>query len=120
MKNLGFFRRLGFAFNGFRAAFNSEASFQIQTLAAAFILIFLLIFRPEPVWWAIIALTVSSVLALELLNTSLEKTLDLLHPEKHELVRVAKDCAAGAVLVMSTTSLVVFFVLCFHLFIEKI
>lgn len=39
------------------------------------------------------------VLGLELLNSAIEATLDLLHPEKHPLVKYAKDAAAGAVLI---------------------
>ena len=54
-----------------------------------------------------VAIMVGLVLALELLNTALEAALDLLHPQQHPLVRVAKDCAAAAVLVASLAAVAV-------------
>lgn len=48
------------------------------------------------------------VLAAELFNSALEAALDHLHPERHDAVRIAKDCAAGAVLVLSLTAAAVF------------
>ena len=54
---------------------------------------------PVPaLWWALSLLSAGLVLSLELLNTALERALDRLHQEQHESIRVAKDCAAAAVL----------------------
>ena len=51
---------------------------------------------------------VALVLAAELFNTALEHLVDGLHPEEAGFVRVAKDCAAAAVLVLSVAAVVVF------------
>lgn len=107
-KNLPFFRRFKFALNGIRSAFRSEASFRFQSLAAVAVIVSLIVLKASPAWWAMILMTVGSVLAAELLNTSLEHVLDRLHPEIHPTVKVAKDCAAGAVLVLSLISIGVF------------
>lgn len=107
-KNLPFHRRFGFALNGIRSAFKSEASFRFQTLATVLVIISLIVLKASAAWWALILMTVGSVLAAELLNTSLEHVLDRLHPEKHPSIMVAKDCAAGAVLVLSIISVAVF------------
>jgi diacylglycerol kinase (ATP) len=48
--------------------------------------------------WAIIALTLGLVLALESVNTAIEATIDLVSPEHHPLAKIAKDAAAGALL----------------------
>ena len=56
----------------------------------------------------LVAVMIGLVLAAELLNTALERALDGLHPEWADFVRMAKDCGAGAVLVLSATSVVVF------------
>jgi diacylglycerol kinase (ATP) len=48
------------------------------------------------------------ILAAELFNTALEHTLDGLHPEKANFVRLAKDCAAAAVMVLSFCSVIIF------------
>lgn len=57
---------------------------------------------------AVIGLTVGLVLALELLNTAVEATVDLVVGDTyHPLAAVAKDCAAGAVLIAACGSLFV-------------
>ena len=48
------------------------------------------------------------ILAAELFNTALENALDHLSPERHPAIQVAKDCAAGAVLMLSLSGLCVF------------
>lgn len=54
----------------------------------------------------LIGLTCGLVLALELLNTALEAVVDLtVGRDFHVLAKIAKDCAAGAVLVAALTSL---------------
>jgi diacylglycerol kinase (ATP) len=51
---------------------------------------------------------IGATLAAELFNTALEYLCDLLHPNFHPQIAMAKDCAAAAVLVLSLTSLLVF------------
>jgi diacylglycerol kinase (ATP) len=60
------------------------------------------------VWWVLLLLSCGLVLSAELFNTALEHTLDHLSPERHPAVKIAKDCAAGAVLLLSLTSVGVF------------
>lgn len=107
MKNQPFHRRLSYSLSGIRAAFRSEASFRTQACFAAAALLLLLITRPKPLWWALVALTSALVLAAELINTALEQVVDRLHPERHPLIGKAKDCAAGAVLLLSLAALAV-------------
>jgi len=107
MKNQPFHRRLSFALAGLRTAFASESSVRFQALAAVAAIIALVITRPAPVWWAIVALTIAVVLAAELCNTAIEHLVDHLHPELHPRIRDVKDCAAAAVLVTSIGALAV-------------
>jgi diacylglycerol kinase len=51
--------------------------------------------------WAILALTVVVVLAAEAANTALETIVDVISPEVSEPARIAKDAAAGAVLLLA-------------------
>lgn len=57
--------------------------------------------------WAIIVLTIGLVLAAESFNTVAEAAVDLATTEYHPLARIAKDVAAGAVLLMAITAVVV-------------
>jgi len=55
--------------------------------------------------WAVLALTMGFVLVAEMFNTVAEAALDAATPYYHPLVRVAKDVAAGAVLVTALVSI---------------
>lgn len=108
MKGRGFAHRLGFALAGLRTAFARERSYRTQVGAAAATLLATLYIGPAPVWWALVVLCIALVLSAELINSALESALDGLHPDKAEFVRIAKDCAAGAVLVLSIAAVTVF------------
>ncbi len=95
------FNSAGNAVRGWVVFFRSERNARIQLICLVLVIsagIWLEITRFE--WMAV--LTVSAVvLALEMVNTALESTLDHLHPDKHIAVQKAKDVAAGAVLLAS-------------------
>jgi diacylglycerol kinase (ATP) len=114
-KNQPFAARLRFALAGLAHALRAERSLRTQLALLGLVLLVLLWFRPEPLWWALVALASGAVLAAELFNTALERLADHLHPQLHEQVRIAKDCAAGAVLLASVTALVVALALVVHL-----
>ncbi len=62
-------------------------------LAAAAAVIVLALFVPFPLWkWSILLLTIGIVLSLELLNTALENTVDLMTEQYHPLAEKAKGC----------------------------
>jgi undecaprenol kinase len=108
MKNQPFRKRLGFALQGIAEAWRAEMSFRQQCVAAVCVLAVLIWRRPAMVWWAFLTLNCGMVLAAELFNSALENALDHLHPERHPAIRIAKDCAAGAVLLLSLTGVCVF------------
>jgi diacylglycerol kinase len=57
--------------------------------------------------WLAVVVCGALVLTAEALNTAIEFTVDLASPERHELARKAKDCAAGAALIASIGAAVV-------------
>jgi diacylglycerol kinase (ATP) len=114
MKGRGLQERFGFAFAGLREAFARELTFRIQLASAAGAITVALALRAPPVWIALVVVMIGLVLAAELFNTALEQALDGLHPAQAPFVRIAKDCAAAAVLVLSTASVVVFALMLWH------
>jgi len=108
MKNRGFRHRLGYALAGIAISWKTERTFRTLSLGMAFILAVLVATRPAPIWWAVLLLTAGGVVALELINTAVEKLIDHVHPDQHEIVGIVKDTLAGAVLAMSVTALLVF------------
>jgi len=107
VKGRPFRERMGFALAGIRTGWAREASFRSQARLAAGAFVALLVLRPAPVWWGLVALCCAIVLALELINSAMEAVIDLLHPGIHPSIKVAKDMLAGAVLVMSFAALAV-------------
>jgi diacylglycerol kinase (ATP) len=107
MKNRPFRERLGFALDGIRECWRTEANFRIQTVLGLAALLALLAIRPAPVWWALVGLVAMLVLALEAINSAFERLIDHLHPEIHPEIRWVKDLASGGVLLISTGALIV-------------
>lgn len=99
---------MSFALRGVADAWKAELTFRVQVVAALAAIGATAALRPGALWVALIAVMIGVVLAAELLNTALEHALDGLHPQRAQFIRVAKDCAAAAVLVLSLTSVVVF------------
>ncbi|HWU96063.1 MAG TPA: diacylglycerol kinase [Sphingomonas sp.] len=107
MKGRPFRERMGFALAGIRTGWVREASFRSQSRFAVVAVAALLVLRPAPLWWGLVAICCAIVLALELVNSAMEAVIDLLHPGIHPSIKVAKDMLAGAVLVMSFAALAV-------------
>ena len=105
MKNLAFKERLSFAWSGLCSAWHSEASLRTHVGMSLLLLIALLILQPALLWWALCGVMVTLVIAAELVNTALENLADHLHPEQHPRIKIVKDCAAGAVLILSIGAL---------------
>lgn len=57
--------------------------------------------------WLVLLLTIGGVISLELVNTAVEKAVDLVTEKPHPLAKFAKDAASGAVLVFACLSVVI-------------
>lgn len=102
-----FFRSFGHAGAGLRHLFRSQRNARIHltlTLVAVGLALWLGLSAAE---WAILTLTIGFVLASEALNTAVEAALDRISADHHPLAKVAKDTAAGAVLIAAITALTV-------------
>lgn len=71
---------------------------RMHFIAAVIVLLTALLLRVTPVEFALLALSILAVLCTELLNTAIEAVVDLVSPDYHPLAKIAKDTAAGAVL----------------------
>jgi diacylglycerol kinase (ATP) len=107
MKNRPFSERLGFALAGLKAGWRRERSFRTHIVFAVLAALALVVLQPPPVWWALVAVVIALVMALELVNSAVETIIDLLHPDRHPEIKVVKDMVAGAVLTISLAALVV-------------
>jgi diacylglycerol kinase (ATP) len=72
---------------------------RIHFVAAIAVLLAVLFLKVTPTEFALLALSILSVLCAEMFNTSIEAVVDLVSPDYHHLAKIAKDTAAGAVLI---------------------
>jgi diacylglycerol kinase len=100
-----FLHRLGCAWHGVRAALRSERHLRVHLLAFGLVLAAGALLRIRAGEWAAVLTISALVIALELANAALERTLDLLHPQHHPLAGEAKDIMAGAVLVAAIAAI---------------
>lgn len=72
---------------------------RVHFIAAIVVLLLVLFLKVNPLEFALLALSILAVLCAELFNTAVEAVVDLVSPTYHPLAKIAKDTAAGAVLV---------------------
>ena len=97
-----------YAAQGLGYAFRSQRNFRIHVGTGAVTFGLGLWLQLPPGQLAVLVLTVAAVLVLELLNTATEAVVDLAIGRRfHPLARIAKDCAAAAVLVAALASLLI-------------
>ena len=97
-----------YAWAGIIYGFQTQRNFRIHVAVCVLDIGLSLFLRLETVEIAIISITSGLVLTLELVNTAIESIVDLTVKQSyHELAKVAKDCAAGAVLVSALVALLV-------------
>ncbi len=99
-----FWQSLAFALAGVRHALRSQRNLRIHITIAVAVAIAGFVLRISLIEWAVVVTLIALVIGLELLNTAVEALVDLDSPEPHSLAKVAKDTAAGAVLVAAVGS----------------
>ncbi|MDF2454344.1 MAG: diacylglycerol kinase [Cytophagaceae bacterium] len=106
-----FAKSVNCSINGLRHAVKTERNFKIQVVCGISILLLGIEAKLSKTEWCILFLTVGFVLCMELINTCIEKTMDLVHPQYSEKVKVIKDIAAGMVLLSALVSVAIGIVL---------
>jgi diacylglycerol kinase len=66
-----------------------------------------IIFQVDALLFVLVAFAIFFVLAMELVNTAVEAVVDMVSAKTHPLAKIAKDAAAGAVLLASAFAVVV-------------
>lgn len=106
-KNKNFFQSLKNAINGIKFVWQYGSNIKIQFVFAIFAIILGWILKLSLVEFAILILTIFIVLICEVINTAIEKIVDLYTLEYNEIAKVVKDSAAGAVTLSAIMSVVI-------------
>jgi diacylglycerol kinase len=97
-------RRFGFAIRGFCETLRREPSMRVHAAAAAAVAGMAWWLRVSALEAAVLLLAVGLVISAEVMNTAVERLADRVCREQDEVIRIAKDAAAGAVLVAAVTA----------------
>lgn len=90
-----------YAFCGLWYCIKNERNFRIHIAALVTVMLFSYFYRLPGDDYPVIILTIAAVMAMEAVNTAVEKTVDTATEEKKESAKTAKDAAAAGVLIMS-------------------
>ena len=107
MKNKNLIDSFKHAFEGIGVAIKSERNLQIHIAIMFLVIIFGIILKISVVEWFVCLLLLGGVISLEMINTAIETTVDLITMERNPKAKLAKDASAGAVLVMAIVSVII-------------
>lgn len=100
-------KSFGYAFRGILYNCKTQKHFRFHLLASMLVLLAAAWLGLERWEWAILLLTISSVMAAEAINTAVELVVDLAEPNFNPQAGLAKDVAAGAVLITAIAAVAV-------------
>ncbi len=95
----GLLKSFVYAFRGIARAVKSERNMRIHLTAAVYVTAFSLFYEFSKAEYVLLILTFSTVMSCEMINTAIEKAVDICSPEYSKAAELAKDVSAGAVLI---------------------
>ncbi|NYF24915.1 diacylglycerol kinase family protein [Sporosarcina sp. JAI121] len=102
-----FIQSFVYAWNGIRHGILAERHVKFHLAAAILVISAGGITGLSQYEWFIVILLISGMLALELMNSAIERVVDLITDKQHLLAKQAKDLAAGAVLIFAIASAII-------------
>lgn len=102
-----------YAVTGILMAMKTEKNLRIHYLMSIVVIIFSLFFDFSRLEFMILLFAISLVIVTEMINTAIEKTIDIITKKYHPLAKIAKDISAGAVLISAINAVVVGYLLFF-------
>ena len=103
----GRLKSVTFAFKGAVKLITTEHSVMVQSSIGIVMVVAGFYFEISREEWMFQILAIGLVLAVEGLNTAVEKIADFIHPEYHERIGFVKDIAAGAVFFAAMTAITI-------------
>ena len=94
-------------FKGVWYTIKSESHMRFHMVAGFYVLLFSLFYEFSVSQTALLILLIASVMFAEIINTCLEELCNLVADRYEPIVKIVKDMAAGAVLVLSIASAII-------------
>ena len=96
-----------YAFNGLKTLIKEEHNARIHLFIACCVLIAGIVFKISTAEWIAVIFCIGIVFSLELINSSIENTVDLISKDQNETIKKIKDLSAAAVLIAAIVSAVI-------------
>ncbi len=95
------------AIDGIIYTFKSERNFRIHLCVYCFMIVLSFLLNIQIMEWLFLHLVSGLVIISEIFNTAIEKTLDWIEPNHHDVVKIVKDICAGGVLISAITAVII-------------
>lgn len=113
MKSRNLIDSFNYAIDGILHAFKTQRNMKIHFAIAILVLFFCLFLDLSRVEFVIILFTISLVIISEMINTVIETIIDMMVKNYNPLAKVAKNVAAGAVLIAAINAIIVAYLIFF-------
>lgn len=113
-------KSLGYALAGWLYMLRHQKNTRIMAFTSLLIFGIALWLQVDPLRWAILILTVTTVWMAEFLNAAVEAVVNLASPDYHPMAKVAKDVAAAAVLLCAGASALIGLLILGPLLLQKL
>ena len=102
-----FFRSFKHAMEGIQYALNNDQNLVIHFFIAFFVILISILLDVSPFEMGILGVTILVVISAEMINSAIEKMVDLITKEHHTEAKIAKDVSAGMVLLSSIGAVII-------------
>jgi undecaprenol kinase len=96
-----------FALEGIRVSYINEKNIRFHIFFSVIVIVFAIIFNLTQTEWMFILVAIFGMIVVEMINTAIERVVDLVTEQFHPLAGQAKDIAAGAVLIYAILSIII-------------
>ena len=102
-----FYKSFHYAFAGLHYALKNDQNLVIHFIAACVVILFSIILDVSPFEMGILGVTILVVMSTEMINSAIEKMVDLITREHRTEAKIAKDVSAGMVLLTSIGAVII-------------
>lgn len=106
-KPIPLWKSFSYAIYGICSTVRNERNMRIHLIISFLVIGGSIYFSLSILEWMFVVFAIGGMLVLELINTSIERLVDLVTTEYHPLAKQAKDAAAGAVFVFAIVSVII-------------
>lgn len=92
---------------GLRTAFYEERNMRIHSVCTVIVVTLGVWFGLDNIEWALILMAIALVISAELMNSAVERAVDLAEPNESSLAALSKQLAASAVLVVAVVAVLI-------------